>query len=175
MSAICWEESLTKGENYWRKCFWTKEGETRCKFKPRLALISIWTWNGPLRSTCWGQRLNWYDIAGCDNNIVQMIASLGGEIDALTLSSLSVPCQRTWFNFSAIITSKLWGSKAAFTIVFFAAFDHNFDYKQQILKHRNAQNGFKLTNHNSQTKTFWTPWSTLLFPKRSAKMIDGSK
>ena len=91
MSAICWEESLTKGENYWRKCFWTKEGETRCKFKPRLALISIWTWNGPLRSTCRGQRLNWYDIAGCDNNIVQMIASLGGEIDALTLSSLSVP------------------------------------------------------------------------------------
>ena len=103
-----------------------------------------------------------------------MIASLGGEIDALTLSSLSVPCQRTWFNFSAIITSKLWGSKAAFTIVFFAAFDHNFDYKQQILKHRNAQNGFKSTNHNSQTKTFWTPWSTLLFPKRSAKMIGGS-
>ena len=30
-----------------------------------------------------------------------------------------------------------------------------------------------ITNH--KTVTFWTRWSKLLFPKRSAKMIDGSE
>ena len=34
---------------------------------------------------------------------------------------------------------------------------------------------WKSTNHKSQTMTFWTFWSELLFPKRSAKMIDSSK
>ena len=45
--------------------------------------------------------------------------------------------------------------------------------KQRTLKHRNTQNRSKYTNHKSQTMTFWTCWSKLLFPKRSAKMIDG--
>ena len=47
--------------------------------------------------------------------------------------------------------------KAAFTIAFFAAVNHNYDHKQGTLKHRNTQNGSKSTNHKSQT------------------MIDGSK
>ena len=47
--------------------------------------------------------------------------------------------------------------------------------KQRTLKHRvrNTKNRSKYTNHKSQTMTFWTCWSKLLFPKRSAKMIDG--
>ena len=36
-----------------------------------------------------------------------------------------------------------------------------------------TQNRSKYTNHKSQTMTFWTCWSKLLFPNRSAKMIDG--
>ena len=48
--------------------------------------------------------------------------------------------------------------------------------KQRTLKQRNAQNGSKSANHKSQTITFLkTRWSKLLFPKRSAKMIDGSE
>ena len=38
-------------------------------------------------------------------------------------------------------------SKAAFSIAFFAAVNHNYKYKQQTLKHRNTQNGSKSTNH----------------------------
>ena len=60
-------------------------------------------------------------------------------------------------------------------IVFFAAVNHNYDYKQRTLKHTNAQNGSKSTNHKSQTMTFWTRYSKVLFPKRSVKMIDGSE
>ena len=47
--------------------------------------------------------------------------------------------------------------------------------KQQILQHRNLQNGLKSTNHRSQTMTFWTCLCKVLFPKRSANMIDSSK
>ena len=36
-------------------------------------------------------------------------------------------------------------------------------------------NGLKSTNHKLQTMTFWTHWGKLLFPKRSVKIIDGSK
>ena len=39
----------------------------------------------------------------------------------------------------------------------------------------NTQNGSKSTNHRSQTMTFWTCLSKVLFPNRSAKMIDGSE
>ena len=38
-------------------------------------------------------------------------------------------------------------SKAAFSIAFFVAVNHNYEYKQQTLKHRNTQNGSKSTNH----------------------------
>ena len=69
----------------------------------------------------------------------------------------------------------LWNSKAAFTIAFFAAVDHDYDHKQRTLKHRNTQNGLKSTNHKSQTMTFWTRWRKVLFPKRSTEMIDGSE
>ena len=62
-------------------------------------------------------------------------------------------------------------SKAAFTITFFAAVCHHYDHKQRTLKHRKSQNGSKSTYHKSQTMTFWTLWSKLVFPKRSAKMI----
>ena len=72
-------------------------------------------------------------------------------------------------------TCELLSSKAAFTIVFFSAVNHNYDHEQQTLKHRNTQNGSKSTNHKSQTLTFWTCQSKVLFSKRSAKMIDGSE
>ena len=43
------------------------------------------------------------------------------------------------------------------------------------MKHRNTQNRSKSTNHKSETMTFWTHWSELLFPKTSTEMIDGSE
>ena len=49
---------------------------------------------------------------------------------------------------------ELLSSKAAFTIAFFAAVNHNYDHKQRTLKHRNTQNGSKSTNHKSETMTF---------------------
>ena len=51
-------------------------------------------------------------------------------------------------------TCELLSSKAAFTIAFFAAVNHNYDHKQRTLKHRNTQNGSKSTNRKSQTMTF---------------------
>ena len=39
----------------------------------------------------------------------------------------------------------------------------------------NTKNGSKSTNHRSQTMTFWTRLSKVLFPKRFNKMIDGSE
>ena len=39
----------------------------------------------------------------------------------------------------------------------------------------NTQNGSKPTNHRSQTMTFWTRLSKVLFLKRSTRMIDGSE
>ena len=50
-----------------------------------------------------------------------------------------------------------------------AAVNHNYDHKEGILKHRNTQNGSKFTNHRSQTMTFRTHLSKVLFLKRSAK------
>ena len=38
-----------------------------------------------------------------------------------------------------------------------------------------TKNGSKSTNHRSQTITFWTHLSKVLFPKRFTKMIGGSK
>ena len=73
-------------------------------------------------------------------------------------------------------TRKLWSSKAAFTIAFSAAVNHDYDHKQWTLKQKkHTQNRLKSTNHKSLTMIFWTHWGKLLFPKRSAKMIDGSK
>ena len=43
------------------------------------------------------------------------------------------------------------------------------------LETRNQQNWSRSTNHESQTMTFWTPASKHVFPKRSAKMIDGTE
>ena len=70
-------------------------------------------------------------------------------------------------------THELWSSKATFTVAFFTTINHNYDHKQRTLKHRNTQNGSKSTNHKSQSMTFSTHCSKLLFPKRFAKMIDG--
>ena len=47
--------------------------------------------------------------------------------------------------------------------------------KQRTLKHRNKPNGSKSTIHKSQTMTFWTGSSKRAFPKRSAKMINGTE
>ena len=52
--------------------------------------------------------------------------------------------------------------------------NHNYA-KQRTLKHKNTQNGSKSANDKSQTMTFWTRWSKVLFPKRSVKTIDGSE
>ena len=67
-------------------------------------------------------------------------------------------------------TRELWSKKAAFTIAFFAALNHNYDNKERTLKNRK-----RLEIQQSQTMTFWTCYSKLLFPKRSTKMIDGSE
>ena len=80
-----------------------------------------------------------------------------------------------WPSSAPHTTTRTQSSKAAFTIAFFAAVNHNYDHKQRTLKHRNTQNGSKSTNHRSQTMTFWTCLSKVLFPNRSAKMIDGSE
>ena len=48
-------------------------------------------------------------------------------------------------------------------------------HKATSLETRNKQNGSKSTNHESQTMTFWTHASKYVFPKRSAKMIDGTE
>ena len=52
---------------------------------------------------------------------------------------------------------KLWSLKAAFTIAFFTAINHNYDHKQQTLKQRNTQNGSKSTNHKSQGNLHFKP------------------
>ena len=75
-----------------------------------------------------------------------------------------------YLTFTALVTNTQ-TPKASFIIGFFAAINHNYDHKQSTLKHRNTQNGSKSTNHRSQTMTFWTCFSKVLFPKRSAKMI----
>ena len=41
-------------------------------------------------------------------------------------------------------------------------------------KHQ-KMDGYPPCSHKSQTMTIWTHWSKLLFPKRSAKVIDGSE
>ena len=61
-------------------------------------------------------------------------------------------------------------------IAFFAdVYYNNCDFKQWTLKHKNTQNGWRSTNHRSQTMTVWTSLSKVLLPKRSAKMIVSSK
>ena len=56
---------------------------------------------------------------------------------------------RIYYAFQKHANSK--SSKAAFTIAFFAAVSHNYEYKQQTLKHRNTQNRSKSTNHQPWT------------------------
>ena len=84
-----------------------------------------------------------------------------------------VDCSTLLLRFSK--TRELWSSKVAFINAFSAAVNHNYDHKQRTLKQRNTQNRSKSTNHKSQTMTFWARWSKLLFPKRSAEIIDGSE
>ena len=42
---------------------------------------------------------------------------------------------------------QLLSSKAAFTIEYFAALNHNYNHEQWNLNHRNTQSGSKTTNH----------------------------
>ena len=49
------------------------------------------------------------------------------------------------------------------------------DHKATNLETRNKQNGLQTNNHESQTMTFWTRASKHMFPKRSAKMIEGTE
>ena len=58
--------------------------------------------------------------------------------------------------------------------MFFATINHNYDRKQPTMKRKNTHIRQK-KNDQSQIITFWTSWNKLLFPKRSAKMIDGSE
>ena len=49
-SSWCLDALQNKGENYPRKCFWTKEKESRVKFNPGLSttvigLRTTWTWS----------------------------------------------------------------------------------------------------------------------------------
>ena len=67
-------------------------------------------------------------------------------------------------------TRQLWSLKAAFTIAFFAALNHNYYNKERTLKNRKP-----LEIQQLRIITFWTCSSKLLFPKRSTKMIDGSE
>ena len=48
-------------------------------------------------------------------------------------------------------TRELWSSNAAFAIAFYAAVNHNYDHKQQTMKHWNTQNGSNSTNHKPWT------------------------
>ena len=70
-------------------------------------------------------------------------------------------------------TCKLWSSQLRFLLP--SIIQCNYDHKQQTLKHRNTQNGSKSTNLKSQTMTYWTRWSKLLFPNGSAKVINSSE
>ena len=74
-------------------------------------------------------------------------------------------------------TQKQWKSKAAFTIAFFATVNPNYSHKKRALEHTTQIKIHQspITNHQSQTMTFWTCWSKFLFPERSSKMIDGSE
>ena len=73
-------------------------------------------------------------------------------------------------------TCKLWSSKAAITVTFFAQCHQSWlRWQATDLETQKHTKRIKPTNHKSQTMTFRNSWSKLLFPKRSAKMIDGSK
>ena len=48
-------------------------------------------------------------------------------------------------------TRELWSSNATFAIAFYAAVNHNYDHKQQTMKHWNTQNGSNSTNHKPWT------------------------
>ena len=82
-------------------------------------------------------------------------------------SNIPNPNPNPYFVYESLLrfsqTCELQSSKAAFTIAFFAAVNHNYDHKQRTLKHRNTQNRSKSTNHKSQTMTFWTRLSKVLF------------
>ena len=82
-----------------------------------------------------------------------------------------------WLGYVCMCISKtreLWSSNAAFKNAFFTVtIIITIMEKQGTLKQRNAQNGSKSANHKSQTITFLK--RKLLFPKRSAKIIDGSE
>ena len=79
-----------------------------------------------------------------------------------------------WPSSAPHTTTRTQSSKSAFTIAFFAAVNHNYDHKQRTLKHRNTKrieiHQSQITNHD-----LWTCLSKVLFPNRSAKMIDGSE
>ena len=66
---------------------------------------------------------------------------------------------------------KLLSWKAAFTIEFFAAVNSNYNHKQWAYDPQKRTKWIEI--NQSQTMTFWT--GQVLFPKRSAKMIDGSE
>ena len=61
--------------------------------------------------------------------------------------------------------------KSQFTI-FIASF---LCCQSEEMNHETQKLTKRIKIHQSQTMTFWTFWSKLLFPKRSAKMIDSSK
>ena len=88
--------------------------------------------------------------------------------------------KQVWWMHRAIFTvlfTKMWTLKFKShpRNCFFTAVNHNYNCKQQTLRHRKTQNRLKspITNHK--------PWPfepikvNFCFPKRSIKMIDGSE
>ena len=62
---------------------------------------------------------------------------------------------------------ELWSSKAAFTIGYFSL--------PSVIIRITSNEPWNTQTHKSQTMTFSIRWSKLLFPNRSAKMIDGKR
>ncbi len=65
--------------------------------------------------------------------------------------------------------------KTQLTIAFFAAVNHNYGDSQRTMKDRNKKKWIEIYQSQLTNSTYWPEWSELLFPERSAKMIDGSK
>ena len=69
-----------------------------------------------------------------------------------------------------------WRKEADVALLTIVDYCPNWGRSQRTnLETRNQQNWSRSTNHESQTMTFWTRASKHVFPKRSAKMIDGTE
>ncbi len=65
--------------------------------------------------------------------------------------------------------------KIQLTIAFFATVNQNYGDSQQTMKKQKQTKWIEIDQSQLTNVTFWPGWSELLFPERSAKMIDSSK